>query len=94
VHHFDHATNVGLLKKLRAVMKPDAILATLEFVPNDDRVTPPMPASFAMMMLGSTPSGDAYTLKELEAMYREAGFGESEMRELLPLPQRLVLTKM
>jgi 2-polyprenyl-3-methyl-5-hydroxy-6-metoxy-1,4-benzoquinol methylase len=93
LHHFDHATNVGLLKKIHAAMKPDGILATLEFVPNEDRVSPPIPAMFAMMMLGSTPSGDAYTFKELDAMYRDAGFGASEMRELTPLPQRLILTK-
>ena len=29
---------------------------------------------FSMTMLISTGSGDAYTLRELEAMYREAGF--------------------
>ena len=74
LHHFDPATCVGLLKKVRAAMKPGGRVAALEFVPNEDRVSPPMPASFAMTMLTSTRSGDAYTFRELEAMYREAGF--------------------
>jgi ubiquinone/menaquinone biosynthesis C-methylase UbiE len=74
LHHFDHPTNVSLLKKVHTALKPGAIAATLEFVPNDDRVSPPQTAAFALTMLGSTASGDAYTLKELAAMYEEAGF--------------------
>ena len=74
LHHFDKATNVGLLKKVRAALKPGGRAATLEFVPNPDRVSPAMPAAFAMTMLTTTADGDAYTFAELEAMYAEAGF--------------------
>ncbi len=76
LHHFDKPTGVGLLKKVRAALRPGGRAATLEFVPNEDRVSPPMPAAFAMTMLATTPSGDAYTLSELTAMYHEAGFGD------------------
>ena len=74
LHHFDKITNVGLLKKVRAALKPGGCAATLEFVPNEDRVSPPMPAAFAMTMLTTTAEGDAYTFPELLAMYAEAGF--------------------
>ena len=74
LHHFDQPTNVGLLKKVRAALKPGGRAATLEFVPNEDRVSPPMPAAFSMTMLTTTAAGDAYTLRELTAMYNEAGF--------------------
>jgi ubiquinone/menaquinone biosynthesis C-methylase UbiE len=74
LHHFDHATNVGLLKKVHAALKPGGRAATLEFVPNEDRISPPVPAAFSLTMLASTASGDAYTLSELTAMYQEAGF--------------------
>jgi 2-polyprenyl-3-methyl-5-hydroxy-6-metoxy-1,4-benzoquinol methylase len=74
LHHFDKPTNVGLLKKVRAALKPGGRAATLEFVPNPDRVSPAMPAAFAMTMLTTTAAGDAYTFAELEAMYAEAGF--------------------
>jgi 2-polyprenyl-3-methyl-5-hydroxy-6-metoxy-1,4-benzoquinol methylase len=74
LHHFDPPTCVGLLKKIRAAMKPGGRVAALEFVPNDDRVSPPMPAMFALVMLTTTPSGDAYTFRDLEGMFREAGF--------------------
>ncbi|MBS1860031.1 MAG: methyltransferase type 12, partial [Acidobacteria bacterium] len=74
LHHFDRATCVGLLRKVHAALKPGGRAAALEFVPNEDRVSPPMAAAFALVMLASTPSGDAYTLSEYESMYREAGF--------------------
>jgi SAM-dependent methyltransferase len=74
LHHFDHATCVTLLKKIHAALKPGGRVSALEFVPNEDRVSPPMAASFSMSMLITTASGDAYTFRELEAMYREAGF--------------------
>jgi len=74
LHHFDHPTCVTLLKKVHAALRPGGCAATLEFVPNEDRVSPPMPAAFAMTMLASTASGDAYTLSEYTAMYNEAGF--------------------
>jgi 2-polyprenyl-3-methyl-5-hydroxy-6-metoxy-1,4-benzoquinol methylase len=92
LHHFDIPTNVKLLKKIRAAMNPGARVATLEFVPNEDRISPPAAASFSMTMLGSTPAGDAYTFPEIAGMFRDAGFAESTMHELPPTPQRLVLT--
>lgn len=84
LHHFDAPTCVGLLKKVRAALKPGGLSATLEFVPNEDRVTPPMAAAFSLTMLVSTASGDAYTFRELESMHLEAGFKQIESR---PIPQ-------
>jgi len=91
LHHFDHETNVKLLKRVRAALKPGGRVATVEFVPNEDRISPPQAAGFSMMMLGSTEGGDAYTFKELDAMFRDAGFGESAAQPLGP--QTLILTK-
>jgi 2-polyprenyl-3-methyl-5-hydroxy-6-metoxy-1,4-benzoquinol methylase len=93
LHHFDEPTNVKLLKRLRAAMKTTAVLATVEFVPNEDRVSPPQAAAFSMMMLGGTESGDAYTFKELDRMFRAAGFGASEQHGLAPAPASLLLTQ-
>jgi len=74
LHHFDPPTCVGLLKKVRGAMQQGGRAAALEFVPNEDRVSPPMAAAFSLTMLTSTASGDAYTFRELEKMYQEAGF--------------------
>jgi SAM-dependent methyltransferase len=78
LHHFDPPTCVTLLKKVRAALKPGGIAATLEFVPNDDHVSPPMAAGFSLTMLASTPSGDAYTYGELQKMHLDAGFASVE----------------
>src|SRR5258708_29590965 len=93
LHHFDPPTNVGLLKKIHAAMKPGGRVATVEFVPNDDRVTPPSAAAFSMMMLASTPAGDAYTFKEFDQMFRDAGFGASTIQNLERSPEQLILTE-
>jgi 2-polyprenyl-3-methyl-5-hydroxy-6-metoxy-1,4-benzoquinol methylase len=74
LHHFDPATNIGLLRKVYAALRPGGRAATLEFVPNEDRVSPPMAAGFALTMLASTAAGDAYTFSEYQRMYGEAGF--------------------
>jgi hypothetical protein len=66
---------------------------TLEFVPNDDRVTPPDAAGFSMMMLVGTPSGDAYTFAELERMAANAGFSRSTVHPLQPSIQSVVISE-
>ena len=91
LHHFDKSTNIGLLKKVRASLRPGGRAATLEFVPNEDRVSPPMPAAFSMTMLASTPAGDAYTLGELTAMYNEAGFGNISGHPIPMSPHTIVM---
>jgi SAM-dependent methyltransferase len=74
LHHFDRSTNVSFLKKVAAALKSGGVVVVLEFVPNADRVTPPMAARFALTMLGTTPQGDAYTFEDLSHMLDEAGF--------------------
>lgn len=92
LHHFDPPTCVKLLKKVHAALADGGRAFTLEFIPNDDRVSPPPSAAFSLVMLASTPSGDAYTFRELERMFAEAGFTRSELQELLPTPNRLVIS--
>lgn len=81
LHHFDIATNEKLLKKIHAALKPGGRVATLEFLPNDDRISPPHAAGFALTMLANTPAGDAYTFKDLEQMFGNAGFASSQLHE-------------
>ncbi len=73
LHHFDPPTCEGLLRKVHAALAPGGRAVTLEFVPNDDRVTPPEAATFSMIMLGSTPHGDAYTFAEFDAHVQKCG---------------------
>ena len=91
LHHFDKPTCVNLLKKVRGALQRGGRAATLEFVPNEDRVSPPMPAAFSMTMLASTAAGDAYTLSELTTMYTDAGFGGITAHPIPMSPHTVVM---
>jgi len=91
LHHFDHATCVKLLEKVRANLAPGGRAVTLEFVPDEDRVSPPIPASFAMTMLTSTAAGDAYTYSELDRMHRDAGFARTAIHPVPRSPHMVVV---
>ena len=93
LHHFDPPTCETLLRKVHAALADGGRAVTLEFVPNEDRVTPPDAAGFSMMMLTSTPSGDAYTFAELEQMFANAGFSRSMMYPLPPTIQQVVISE-
>jgi 2-polyprenyl-3-methyl-5-hydroxy-6-metoxy-1,4-benzoquinol methylase len=93
LHHFDPPTNETLLRKVHAALADGGRAATLEFVPNADRVTPPDAAGFSMMMLTGTPSGDAYTFAELERMFSNAGFSHSTLHELPPTFEQVVISE-
>jgi hypothetical protein len=93
LHHFDRETCEGIMRKVFAALAPGGRCVTLEFVPNDDRVSPPVPASFSMMMLGSTPKGDAYTFAEYESMFRNAGFPSSERHAVPRAPQTVIISR-
>ncbi len=91
LHHFDKTTCVDLLKKVRAALKPGGRAATLEFVPNEDRVSPPMPAAFSLTMLLTTEKGDAYTYSELNKMYSDAGFSGIKAHPIPQSPHTIVM---
>jgi SAM-dependent methyltransferase len=92
LHHFDPATNEKLLRKVHAALAEGGRVVTLEFVPNEDRVSPPGVAGFSLVMLASTPSGDAYTFAEFDRMFRNAGFGKSEIHAIPPAMQQLIVS--
>jgi 2-polyprenyl-3-methyl-5-hydroxy-6-metoxy-1,4-benzoquinol methylase len=92
LHHFDRPACVGLLRKVAGSLNSGGRVALLEFVPNEDRISPPMAAGFALTMLAATPGGDAYTLRELREMLQEAGFSSVDAHPL-PNPQTVVVAK-
>jgi ubiquinone/menaquinone biosynthesis C-methylase UbiE len=93
LHHFDKAACERLLRKLWNAMNPGAHLIILEFVPNEDRVSPVESAMFSVTMLSNTPAGDAYTFAELEEMCAHAGFTETKLMTLEGLPESVVLSR-
>ena len=93
LHHFDKETCVDLLKKIQRSLKSGGSVATLEFVPNEDRVSPPMPAAFSLTMLTSTAAGDAYTFSELSEMHKLAGFHDVTAHPIPMSPHTIVMAR-
>lgn len=91
-HHFDVPACEGLMRKILAALKPGGKCATLDFIPNEDRVSPPQSAGFALTMLGTTASGDAYTFAEYERMFSGAGFASTKRHMLHTSPGTLLVS--
>ena len=90
LHHFDVPTCTAFLRKVHASLNPGGRVAILEFVPNEDRVSPPMQAAFAMSMLAGTATGDVYTMADLTSMSEAAGFHDVTRHDL-PGPEAVVV---
>lgn len=90
-HHFNQAECISLMKRFHAALVPGGRMLVLDFIPNDDRVSPPLPASFALMMLANTPEGDAFTRGEYSAMLDQAGFATREFMDVPQSPQQLIV---
>jgi len=92
-HHFDAAGCEKLMRRVHAALKPGGKAITLEFVPNEDRVSPPTAASFSLIMLANTDTGDAYTFAEYEKMFRNAGFAKTSLHPVPEMPQHVIVSE-
>ncbi|MGH9677626.1 MAG: SAM-dependent methyltransferase, partial [Candidatus Acidiferrum sp.] len=91
-HHFDRPTCEKLMRRVHAALKPGGKAITLEFVPNEDRVSPPAAAAFSINMLVGTDAGDAYTLAEYEKMFQNAGFANTTLHAVVGMPQQVLIS--
>jgi SAM-dependent methyltransferase len=89
----DLATCQRLLQKVHAALVPGGRAVALGFIPDDDRVSPPAHAAFALAMLATTPGGDAHTVGELDRMCRAAGFAGTELHDLVPTGERVLIAR-
>ncbi len=91
LHHFDVPTCETLLRKVHASLAHGGRAVTLEMIPNEDRLTPAMAAKFSIIMLASTPSGDAYTYSQYQSMFKNAGFRSCELHTP-PIGEQIVIS--
>jgi 2-polyprenyl-3-methyl-5-hydroxy-6-metoxy-1,4-benzoquinol methylase len=92
-HHFDVPACQTLMRRVHAALKPGGKAVTLEFVPNEDRVTPPAAAAFALNMLVGTDAGDAYTFSEYAKMFANTGFANTDLHPVTGMPQQVLLSE-
>src|SRR4029077_18651863 len=92
-HNFGKPTCEKLMRRVHAALKPGGRVITVEFVPNEDRVTPPTAAAFSLVMLAGTDAGDVYTLSEYEKMFGNAGFGKTTLHQIPDMPQQALVSE-
>jgi precorrin-6B methylase 2 len=91
LHHFNCGECTRFLGSVHAALRPGGKVIIVEFVPNEDRITPPESATFSLVMLGTTPEGDAYTFAEYTRMLTAAGFRGAQLYPLPPTAQSAVI---
>jgi 2-polyprenyl-3-methyl-5-hydroxy-6-metoxy-1,4-benzoquinol methylase len=92
-HHFDVPAREKLMRRVHAATKPGGKAITLEFVPNEDHVTPPIAAAFILVMLAGTDRGDAYAFAQYEKMFANAGFKKTSLHPVPEMPQRVLVSE-
>ena len=92
-HHFDKPTCVQLMQRVHHALKPNGKAITLEFVPDEDRISPPTAAGFSLLMLAATDARDAYTLSEYDEMFQSAGFAKTALHAIPETPQQLLVSE-
>jgi hypothetical protein len=81
----------SLIAKIFSCLVPGGRVITFGFIPNEDRVSPPSQAMFALSMLATTPGGDAYPFSVYSRMFGGAGFTRNDLIEIGP-GQRVVVS--
>ncbi len=92
LHHFDPAAIEKFMRKTHAALKPGGRAVILEFIPNEDRISPPVPATFGVIVLATTAAGDVYTFAQYEQMFRKAGFATNELH-VLPSTHSVIISR-
>jgi ubiquinone/menaquinone biosynthesis C-methylase UbiE len=82
LHHFAREACTRFLAKCRAALAPGGRVAVLEFVLEEDRLTPPRSAAFDLVMVATTPAGEAYTVAEYGKMFADAGLARPTREDL------------
>lgn len=90
LHYFDRDKCVYLLGKAKNSLAKNGSVLVIDFMPNPDRISPPQQATFAFLMLSTSPQGDAYTYDEFEIMAKDAGLTLTDSMQLLPTPETLL----
>lgn len=76
-----HSNSVESIRRLfgkaAAALRPGGQLVVQEFLIDEDRSGPLLPALFALNMLVGTPAGDTFTESEVKGWMAEAGFASA-----------------
>jgi ubiquinone/menaquinone biosynthesis C-methylase UbiE len=91
LHHFDSGACEQILAKAHAALRDGGRALIVEFIMNEDRMSPPLAAEFSMMMLATTAGGEAWAYSDLEHMLSSSGFDRIELRAIPPAREGVVV---
>ena len=91
LHHLSPDACATILRKVKSSLSPLGRACAVDFVADHDRARTPTDATFAFLMLATTPGGDAYTLSDYDDIAKAAGFLRATARPLRPTPQSLIM---
>ena len=91
LHHFDAVTCSEFLARMKDALAAGGRVYALEFVPNEDRISPPFVAGFDLHMLRQTPAGDTYTAAEYGEIFAAAGLEVTAATPLSGTPYTVVV---
>ena len=91
LHHFDREACVGFLGRAADALAPQGRVAIVEYVVDEDRISPPAAALFTFSMLVATPAGETYSRVELTEMCVAAGLRDVVIESLPNSPETLVM---
>jgi predicted nicotinamide N-methyase len=87
----DLESTTALLRRIHAALAIGGRVAICELMLDDDRTSPPAAAELNLSLLATTRSGETRTPWQLADSVGRAGFTRSELRELSPASQRLMV---
>jgi ubiquinone/menaquinone biosynthesis C-methylase UbiE len=93
LHHFDFAFCERFLRRVHAATSPGGTLAVVEFLVAPDRVSPPPPARFSLVMIATTPGGDSFTEAERRGLLQRSGFRDVAIDELVGFGASAILAR-
>ena len=85
--------NQALVQKCFNALTAGGTLIINDFLVDNDRSGPPFSLLFALHMLVHTTAGDTYTLDEVAAWTRSAGFSEGRVAQLTPRSRGWIVRK-
>lgn len=73
VHINSAAENQNLMNRAYGALNSGGLIAVQDFIMEEDRLTPPSGAMFALNMVVTTRAGDTYTREEIKGWLKNAG---------------------
>jgi len=93
IHMLVPAGIKDLFRKCCDALEPGGELIIKDFLTNEDRTGPPFSLMFALHMYVNTAEGGTYSVGEIEAWCKDAGFAKGRLVELTPQSRMWIATK-